>query len=108
LRGLASGSILCREALEWLVNIGEGGEEMTRRLSRLRDIFTIREFSTSVPKLQPDLRSTEALRDKIWAEWEDWSAERDHLYKLIQGMQSSKFWKLRQAWIEIKRFLMRR
>jgi hypothetical protein len=108
LRELASGSLIFREALEWLVKIGEGGEESARRISRVREILTICEFSMSVPKLQPDLRSTEAERDKIWAEWEDWSAERDQLYNLIQGMQSSKFWKLRQAWSELKRFLSRR
>lgn len=108
LHELASGSLVFREALQWLLNSGAGGEEIAGRLARTHEILQIRELSMAVPRLQPDLRSTEAQRDKIWAEWEDWSTERDQLYNLIQGMQSSKFWKLRQAWIEIKRFLTRR
>jgi tetratricopeptide (TPR) repeat protein len=108
LHELASGSLVFREALEWLVKIGEGSEELARRVSRVQEVLRIHEFSMAVPKLQPDLRAGEAERDKVWAEWETWSAEREHLYNLIQGMQSSKFWKLRQAWIEIKRLLSRR
>jgi hypothetical protein len=107
LRELASDSLVFREALEGLVNSGEGDEEITRRIARIREILKIREFSMVVPRLQPDLRGTEAERDKVWAEWEDWPAERDRLYNLIQGMQSSKFWKLRRAWIGIKRLLTR-
>ncbi len=108
LRELASGSLLFREALEWLVRIGDTEEDLQRRTARINEIIQIRELSMAVPKLRPDLHASEAERDKVWLEWETWSAERAYLHNLVQGMQSSKFWKLRQAWMAVKRFLTRR
>lgn len=104
LQELATGSLVFREALEMLEKTGAGGEEMTRRASRAREILKMHE-NLAIPKLRPDLRSIEAERDKAWREWRAWKVERKHLYCHIRAMESSKFWKLRQAWVGLKRRL---
>jgi len=108
LRELASGSLLFREALEWLGKLGDAEEDLQRRAARVNEILQVYEQSMAVPKLRPDLRASEAERDKVWLEWEAWSAERVYLHNLVQGMQNSKFWKLRRAWMAVKRILTRR
>jgi hypothetical protein len=108
LRELADGSILFREALKMLENIDVAVEEISVRTSRVRETLDVREFSLAVPKLQPDLRHEGAERDEAWVEREQWSAERDFLYDIVRRMQSSKFWKLRSAWIGLKNRLLRR
>ena len=108
LHELATGSLLFREALEWLVKIGAAKEHLKQRAGRVNEILLIYEQSMAVPKLRPDLRGSDAERDKVWLEWKAWSAERAYLHNLVQGMQSSKFWKLRQAWIAVKSIFTRR
>ncbi len=108
LHGLASGSLLLREALDWLARIGVAEDHLKQRAARLNEILHIYEHSMAVPRLRPDARAAEVERDKVWLEWEHWPAERAYLHNLIHGMQSSKFWKIREAWIAIKGFLSRR
>ncbi|HTU89319.1 MAG TPA: glycosyltransferase [Gemmataceae bacterium] len=109
LRELASGSVVFREALEMLVQSGEADEDIARRASRIREILQIRE-SMAAPKLQlrPELQDIECERDKAWREWQNWKDEREHLCNLIHGMESSKFWKLRQKWFKLKRRFLRK
>jgi tetratricopeptide (TPR) repeat protein/glycosyltransferase involved in cell wall biosynthesis len=108
LRELADASILFREALRMLERSDVATEEISLRASRVSEILTNREFSLAVPKLQPDSRQIEAEREEAWLGWEEWSAERDCLYDLLRRMQSSKFWKLRKAWVGLKNRLLRR
>jgi tetratricopeptide (TPR) repeat protein len=105
---LADESILFREALKMLASNRTASDEIARRAARISEILTVRESSMAVPKLQPDSRHKEAERDEAWLQWEEWSAERDYLYDLVQRMQSSKFWILRMAWVGLKNRLLRR
>ncbi len=107
LHELASESLLFQEALKWLVNQGDANEDLVQRAAWIQEIIQVRELSITVPKLQPDLRALEAERDKAWLEWETLSAERDRLDDLVEVMESSKFWKIRQLWFGIKNSLRR-
>jgi hypothetical protein len=104
LQELASGSLVFQEALEILQKIDHSGEEIAQKASRVHTLLTMHE-SLALPKLRPDLRTIEAERDKAWQEWQTWKAERKHLYAHIRAMESSKFWKLRQVWVGLKRRL---
>lgn len=102
LRDLASGSILFPLALEWLVSMNEADQDVEDLATKCNKSIQTREFSMAIPSLQPDLRMKEAERDKMWLEWKVWVGERDHMYARLRGMESSKFWKLRQRWMELK------
>ncbi len=106
LRELADGSLVFQEALEMLEKTGDAGEDIARRAARVREILQMRE-NMAAPKLQlrPNVSEIEAERDQAWREWQDWKEERWHLCNLVHGMESSKFWKLRQKWMRVKRFI---
>ncbi|MHB1425993.1 MAG: glycosyltransferase family protein [Gemmataceae bacterium] len=103
LHDLAAGSLVFREALAKLEAVGNMGEEIARRAARVRDILRMQEDIPN-PKLQlrPDLKEGVEERDRAWREWRVWKEEREHMHNLVLGMQSSKFWKLRQKWIGLK------
>lgn len=107
LRELADNSLVFREALEMLEKTANSSEDIVRRAARAREILFMRE-NMGPPKtqLRPDLREIECEREKAWREWQTWQAEREHLCNLIQGMESSKFWKLRQKWIRFKYYFL--
>jgi hypothetical protein len=103
LHELAAGSLVFREALEMLVQSDEAAEDVERRATRVRGFLQMNEDMPAPKKqLRPSLREIERERDQAWHEWQAWKGEREQLYKIIQGMESSKFWKLRQKWIKLK------
>jgi hypothetical protein len=102
LRELASGSLVFLEALQILDKIGESLNELAVRASRARDLLEARDIIT-VPALQPFVVRT--LRQEQ-EELELLRREREHLYRHIRAIESSKFWKIRQAWFALKHRLM--
>jgi tetratricopeptide (TPR) repeat protein len=108
LQELATDSLVYREALQRLENIDTEGEAVVRHTLQAQEGLEIRENSMTVPQLRPDLRQVEEERDKAWREWKAWEAEREQMHRLIRGMESSKFWKLRQKWVRLKRCFWRR
>jgi hypothetical protein len=104
LEELANGSLIFQEAFELLEVNGGPCEPFMRRIGRARAILDVRE-NIEIPKLRPDLREVEQKRTLSLQDVESWQAERDHLYRHIRAIESSKFWKLRQLWFGLKRFL---
>ncbi len=100
LRELAGGSLVFLEALQMLENIGEPLNELAVRASRARDLLEVRDLIT-VPPLQPIERKRRLEREEL----ELLRREREHLYRHIHAIESSKFWKIRQAWFAFKRRL---
>lgn len=101
LRDLAGGSLVFQEAFEMLEEAGEPLGELAMRASHSRQVLEVRE-SIAIPKLQPDVRLAKRKRDQ------DIQILNHDIYVLlhrIQAMESSKFWKLRQAWFALKRRL---
>jgi hypothetical protein len=60
----------------------------------VRDSITVPDFRPEEPKLRREQEELEVLR-----------REREHLYRHIRAIESSKFWKIRQAWFGLKRRL---
>jgi hypothetical protein len=101
LQELASGSLVFQEAFELLEKTGAEGEILALRMTRAGEILEFRD-TLAVPKLQPDLRAFERKWEKNPRDLDDWQAEREHLYRHIHALESSKFWKLRRAWFGLK------
>ncbi|MGH7172078.1 MAG: glycosyltransferase [Gemmataceae bacterium] len=100
LRELASGSLVFQEASEML--------EIATGQPRSPSRYVLEMFeSMTVPKLKPDLRQVDREREQDRQEAQAWQREREHVYRHIRAMESSKFWKLRRAWIGLKDFLVR-
>jgi len=110
LQELADGSLVFQEAFEMLATAiedqqsDEFRDEITCLTSRLEDVLEMRE-SVAVPKLRMDLRQAKQEWKKAQRDWKAWRIERDQLCQQIKAMESSKFWKLRKVWMELKRRL---
>lgn len=79
-----------------------GADEPTSRAAPLQQILEIRE-SMDIPKLRPDLHQEDREMDQLRQDLIHWQKERKHLYRHIKAMESSKFWKLRETWMRLKR-----
>jgi hypothetical protein len=107
LRELIAGSLLFQEASAMLDEaMGQVQcEELTYRAFSKRPVVEMRE-SLDIPTLKPDVRQVDDEREKDQKDTEAWEKERDHYFWHIKAMESSKFWKLRQAWIRWKHRLV--
>lgn len=109
LRKLSAGSLVFHEASQMLANAtrqphrGESLDELAGYIFPVRHVLEMRE-SQVVPKLKPDLRQVECERAKSRREADAWQLEREHVYRHIWAMESSKFWRLRRLWLGLKYF----
>ena len=107
---LAGNSLLFREAFDILdskeLYLSSDGQqnERTNHIAWASKVLEVNE-SVAVPKLRPALWQFEYDREKTLEVMNALYVERDHLYRHIRAIESSKIWKLRQAWIALKRRL---
>jgi len=101
LQKLASSSLVFQEAFELLEKTTGCPDNLALHMSRAAEILEVRD-TLAVPKLRPDFREIERKQDKNLRGLEAWEVEREHLYRHIRALESSKFWKLRQAWFKLK------
>jgi hypothetical protein len=99
LQELASDSLVFQEAFKML----EKSFGQTKRRGWLKEVLRMYDRLT-VPKLRSDRHQIRRGRHGR-PELKAWQAEREHLYRHIRAIESSKFWKLRQAWFRLKRCL---
>jgi hypothetical protein len=110
LQELARDTLVFQEAYEMLESSGgrppssEWWDNLAHRAIRAGELLELQE-SAAVPELQPDPRSGARKHRKALRAWEAWRKEREHLHRHIKALESSKFWKLRQAWFTLKRHL---
>jgi hypothetical protein len=110
LRKLVENSLVFQEAFALLEKCGEpvrGGDRwdgVARRAVRAGEVLRTRE-TLSVPDLQPDPRNGAWKRRNVLGERETRKDQRVQLSRHIRAKESSKFWKLRQAWFGLKRCL---
>lgn len=110
LQVLAGGSLVFQEALAMLEQMSgeqpsrELRDDITSRIAWLQDVLEMND-SMAVPELRPDLRQIDHDRNNPRSVLKALQIEREHLYRHIKAMESSKFWMLRQAWIGLKRRL---
>jgi hypothetical protein len=57
--------------------------------------------------LSSQLSTLQAERDRLLNQLGLVNAELERLRSLVGGMESSKFWKLRRRWMQLKHFLIR-
>jgi hypothetical protein len=86
-------------------------DELTRHIARVRQVLEVLE-SVAVPALRPDLRQAERKRalappvpQEVLQMLCSLQGHVDQLHDTIRGMESSKFWKVRTAWVALKRCL---